>query len=42
MTIRRIVPLIAAADPSASRTFYVDVLGLEAATDMGRIVRLAS
>ena len=37
MTIRRIVPLIEAADPAASRAFYVDVLGLEVAMDMGWI-----
>ena len=42
MTIRRIVPLIEAADPAASRAFYVDVLGLEVAMDMGWIVTFAS
>jgi catechol 2,3-dioxygenase-like lactoylglutathione lyase family enzyme len=42
MTVRRIVPLIGAADPAASRGFYVDVLGLEVAMDMGWIVTYAS
>ena len=42
MTIRRIVPLVEAADPAASRSFYVDVLGLEVAMDMGWIVTFAS
>jgi predicted enzyme related to lactoylglutathione lyase len=42
MTIRRIIPLIAAADPMASRPFYVGVLGLEVAMDMGWIVTFAS
>ena len=42
MTIRRVVPNITAADPKASRAFYVDVLGFEVAMDMGWIVTFAS
>ena len=42
MTIRRVVPNIEAADPTPSRTFYVDVLGLEVAMDMGWIITFAS
>ena len=42
MTIRRIMPLVEATDPGASRAFYVDVIGLEVAMDMGWIVTFAS
>lgn len=42
MTIRRVVPNIEAADPTASLAFYVDVLGLEVAMDMGWIITFAS
>jgi catechol 2,3-dioxygenase-like lactoylglutathione lyase family enzyme len=42
MTIRRVVPNIAAPDPEASRAFYVDVLGFEIAMDMSWIVTFAS
>jgi catechol 2,3-dioxygenase-like lactoylglutathione lyase family enzyme len=42
MSIRRIVPNINAADPSASRSFYEGVLGLDVAMDMGWIITFAS
>ena len=42
MSIRRIVPDIKSKHLEASRTFYVDVLGLEVAMDMGFIVTLVS
>lgn len=42
MSIRRIVPDIKSEDIDASRKFYVDVLGLEVAMDMGFIVTLVS
>jgi catechol 2,3-dioxygenase-like lactoylglutathione lyase family enzyme len=42
MSIRRIVPNINSADPSASRGFYQGVLGLDAAMDMGWIITFAS
>ena len=42
MNIRRIVPNINAADPSASRSFYEGVLGLDTAMDMGWIITFAS
>ncbi len=42
MAVRRIVPDIKSKDLDASRTFYVDVLGLEVAMDMGFIVTLVS
>jgi catechol 2,3-dioxygenase-like lactoylglutathione lyase family enzyme len=42
MTVRRIVPDIKSTDLNASRQFYVDVLGLEVAMDMGSIVTLVS
>ena len=35
MPVRRIVPDFRAQDPGASREFYVDVLGLEVAMDLG-------
>jgi catechol 2,3-dioxygenase-like lactoylglutathione lyase family enzyme len=42
MPVRRIVPDFQAQDPAASREFYVDVLGLEVAMDMGWIVTFAA
>ena len=35
MPVRRIVPDVHAENPGASRAFYVDVLGLEVAMDLG-------
>ena len=42
MGVRRIVPDIKSKNLNASRQFYVDVLGLEVAMDMGFIVTLVS
>jgi catechol 2,3-dioxygenase-like lactoylglutathione lyase family enzyme len=42
MSVRRIVPNINSADPSASRSFYEAVLGLDTAMDMGWIITFAS
>jgi catechol 2,3-dioxygenase-like lactoylglutathione lyase family enzyme len=42
MSVKRIVPDIKSKDLDASRQFYVDVLGLEIAMDMGFIVTLVS
>ena len=42
MSVRRIVPDIKSKHLEASRQFYVDVLGLEVAMDMGSIVTLVS
>jgi predicted enzyme related to lactoylglutathione lyase len=42
MTVRRIVPDIKSKHLDVSRQFYVDVLGLEVAMDMGFIVTLVS
>jgi catechol 2,3-dioxygenase-like lactoylglutathione lyase family enzyme len=42
MSVTRIVPDIKSKDMDASRQFYVDVLGLEVAMDMGSIMTLAS
>jgi catechol 2,3-dioxygenase-like lactoylglutathione lyase family enzyme len=42
MSIRRIVPNVNSADPSASRSFYQGVLGLDAVMDMGWIITFAS
>jgi len=42
MSVKRIVPDITSKDLDASRRFYVDVLGLEVAMDMGFIVTLVS
>jgi catechol 2,3-dioxygenase-like lactoylglutathione lyase family enzyme len=42
MSVRRIVPNINSADPSASRSFYEGVLGLDVAMDMGWIITFAS
>jgi catechol 2,3-dioxygenase-like lactoylglutathione lyase family enzyme len=42
MSVKRIVPDIKSKHVDASRQFYVDVLGLEVAMDMGFIVTLVS
>ena len=42
MSVKRIVPDIKTKHLEASRQFYVDVLGLEVAMDMGFIVTLVS
>lgn len=42
MDIRRIVPSVPAAAPEETRAFYVDLLGLEVAMDLGFIVTLVS
>jgi catechol 2,3-dioxygenase-like lactoylglutathione lyase family enzyme len=42
MSVKRIVPDIKSKHFDASRQFYVDVLGLEVAMDMGFIVTLVS
>jgi catechol 2,3-dioxygenase-like lactoylglutathione lyase family enzyme len=42
MSVRRIVPDIRSKQLDTSRQFYVDVLGLEVAMDMGFIVTLVS
>jgi predicted enzyme related to lactoylglutathione lyase len=42
MSVRRIVPNINSADPSASKSFYQEVLGLAIAMDMGWIITFAS
>jgi catechol 2,3-dioxygenase-like lactoylglutathione lyase family enzyme len=42
MSVRRIVPDLHAIDAGAGRAFYVDVLGLEVAMDLGWIVTYAS
>jgi catechol 2,3-dioxygenase-like lactoylglutathione lyase family enzyme len=42
VSIRRIVPDIKSKNLEASRRFYVDVLGLEVAMDLGFIVTLIS
>jgi predicted enzyme related to lactoylglutathione lyase len=42
MSVRRIVPNINSADPSASKPFYEGVLGLDTAMDMGWIITFAS
>jgi|SRR5579862_6737573 len=42
MSVKRIVPDIKSKDLEASRQFYVEVLGLEVAMDMGFIVTLVS
>jgi predicted enzyme related to lactoylglutathione lyase len=42
MSVRRIVPNIKSADPSAAWSFYEGVLGLETAMDMGWIVTFSS
>ena len=42
MSVRRIVPDVRSKQLDTSRQFYVDVLGLEVAMDMGFIVTLRS
>ena len=42
MSVKRIVPDIKSKHLDASRQFYVDVLGLEVAMDMGFVVTLVS
>lgn len=42
MSVRRIVPNISSVDPSAARSFYQGVLGLETAMDLGWIITFAS
>jgi catechol 2,3-dioxygenase-like lactoylglutathione lyase family enzyme len=42
MSVRRIVPDIKSKQLASSQQFYVDVLGLELAMDMGVIVTLVS
>jgi catechol 2,3-dioxygenase-like lactoylglutathione lyase family enzyme len=42
VSVKRIVPDIKSKDVDASRNFYVDVLGLNVAMDMGFIVTLVS
>ena len=42
MDVRRIVPNIKYANPSAGRSFYEDVLGLNTVMDMGWIVTFSS
>jgi catechol 2,3-dioxygenase-like lactoylglutathione lyase family enzyme len=42
MSVRRIVPDIKSQQLDTSRQFYIDVLGLEVAMDMGFIVTLRS
>ena len=42
MSVRQIVPDIKSKDLDASRQFYVDVLGLEVAMDMGFVVTFVS
>lgn len=42
MNVRRIVPNINSADPSASKPFYEGVLGLGTAMDMGWIITFVS
>jgi len=40
--VRRIVPDLRAQDPGASREFYVEMLGLEVAMDLGWIITFAA
>ena len=42
MAVRRIVPDLAERDLDAAREFYVDVLGLQVAMDLGWIVTFSS
>jgi catechol 2,3-dioxygenase-like lactoylglutathione lyase family enzyme len=42
VTVRRVVPDFQAVDPDASATFYVEVLGMEVAMDLGWIITLAA
>jgi catechol 2,3-dioxygenase-like lactoylglutathione lyase family enzyme len=42
MTVRRIVPNLAVADPAKARVFYGDLLGLDVVMDHGWLVTYAS
>ncbi len=42
MPVRRIVPDVHSDEPGASRAFYVDVVGLEVAMDLGWVVTFAA
>ena len=42
MSVRRIVPNINSPDPSAAKSFYEGVLGLDTVMDMGWIITFAS
>ena len=42
MAVRRVVPDINTRQPEATRSFYVDLLGLEVAMDLGWVVTYAS
>jgi len=42
MSVRRIVPNLATADPAKAKAFYGDVLGLELVMDQGWIMTFAS
>ena len=42
MTVKRIVPNIAAADPTKAKAFYTDLFDLDIVMDHGWIVTLAS
>jgi lactoylglutathione lyase len=42
MAVKRIVANLAAADPAEARSFYEDVLGLEAVMDQGWILTFAA
>ena len=42
MAVRRVVPDINTRHPDATRSFYVDLVGLEVAMDLGWVVTYAS
>ena len=42
MSVRRIVPKLRTADPGKAKAFYVDLLGLDLAMDLGWIATFAS
>jgi hypothetical protein len=42
VTIRRAVPNISSDRPAETRDFFVDLLGLEVAMDLGWVVTVAS
>ncbi|MEA2297804.1 MAG: hypothetical protein QOF77_740 [Solirubrobacteraceae bacterium] len=42
MAVRRIVPDFQSDDPAGSREFYVDVLGLEVAMDLGWVMTFSA
>lgn len=42
MRVRRIVPVLHAADPAAGAGFYAEVLGLEGAMDLGWVAAFAA